>query len=504
MAGHSSRDRVRRGRRSLALAASAIPQPESSGDRMKKALKFAVATLAALALIALLSGRASAAYPNLGIQNQWTWFEDDVNWPMSCLDGSNTGYGYYFPSNWNGDVLFMFDGGGYCYDAASCAVNATTNPAVSGLALLADAASYMKPPAGDTPFVMQKHYQQFHDSSSNKYPSFQDDTTLTGLSAPDGNGNIWSKPRIGRGILDPSPSNPFSRYMMVFVPYCTGDLHIGNKDDTSPSTLGRAFSNMHFHGIVKSYYTFYTALVAAVGLTGHVPPRILLTGGSAGGFGADMLAPLLRETVGPSSAGTQIVTVSDSGMPLYEGSSSNGTTWTRQGFFQRPNLPETTVSSIGEWMYDAWGGDTWATFFANPALKKASMGDGYAYVSMHDAEQYQWLTRVNPSSTNYNDKFAIVDSTSDWLYPIFFQLYMNDDPTTSHTPHVIDAENELNGDFALGFLFQVTNTGTTGETPAALVGVPWNKHHTFILDDVSTWGPSGSNLNQLWANLGLP
>ncbi|MBL1135963.1 MAG: hypothetical protein HND46_11645 [Chloroflexi bacterium] len=35
------------------------------------------------------------------------------------------------------------------------------------------------------------------------------------------------------GIFDlENPENPFADYNMVFVPYCTGDVHIGNREAT--------------------------------------------------------------------------------------------------------------------------------------------------------------------------------------------------------------------------------------------------------------------------------
>jgi hypothetical protein len=86
-------------------------------------------------------------------------------------------------------------------------------------------------------------------------------------------------------ILDRElPGNPFAGWTMVFVPYCTGDVHAGDRDGVD-------------HGGVVWNHRGRRNLEAALGLvatTLPTPPRAVLAGSSAGGFGALLGYDVLR------------------------------------------------------------------------------------------------------------------------------------------------------------------------------------------------------------------
>lgn len=85
-----------------------------------------------------------------------------------------------------------------------------------------------------------------------------------------------------RGILDlVHPQNPFADRSAVFVPYCTGDVHLGDRDTTytAASARGEARSfTIHHRGQVNAMTVLrwvYTNFAA--------PREIFVSGSSAGG-----------------------------------------------------------------------------------------------------------------------------------------------------------------------------------------------------------------------------
>jgi Pectinacetylesterase len=81
---------------------------------------------------------------------------------------------------------------------------------------------------------------------------------------------------LGTGFFDrQDPTNPFKDYSMVFVPYCTGDIHAGNNvvDYNGTKTYHVGFKN------VQAYLSRLVPTFASA-------ERVYLAGTSAGGFGA--------------------------------------------------------------------------------------------------------------------------------------------------------------------------------------------------------------------------
>jgi hypothetical protein len=88
-----------------------------------------------------------------------------------------------------------------------------------------------------------------------------------------------------RGIFDFSnPENPVADYNLVFVTYCSADVHTGSRDVTFTAALG--FQKLtHFQGYVNS--------MAALTWTFENfpnPERVLVTGSSAGAMGSIFFA----------------------------------------------------------------------------------------------------------------------------------------------------------------------------------------------------------------------
>jgi len=96
-------------------------------------------------------------------------------------------------------------------------------------------------------------------------------------------------------------NNPVKDWTMVYVPYCTGDIHAGDAEAELGGQLRqfRGYSNItkYLQQLVPSYPA----------------DRVLLTGISAGGFGAALNTTQVAEAYGD---GVELTVIDDSGPPL--------------------------------------------------------------------------------------------------------------------------------------------------------------------------------------------
>ncbi len=183
----------------------------------------------------------------------WTW----VPVPgMACGNGSSTGIGLN-PHAGATHLLVYLQGGGACFDATSC--------------------------WGAQP------------TASN----------MTGYGATD----FASDPTTGAEIFQRATAgNPFKDATMVFVPYCTGDLHIGTAI-ASYSVNGTA-TPTYFYG---AHNVDTLSAVLASTYTGLA--RVFLSGVSAGGFGTF----LNQDAVAHAFGSVRVDVLDDSGPALVGG-----------------------------------------------------------------------------------------------------------------------------------------------------------------------------------------
>ena len=155
-------------------------------------------------------------------EGEWTW----VPFPgTQCMDGSETG----FAINRNGandDVVIFLEGGNACFNFGSCA--STANP--DGY----DAEKFAAQGADDV----------------GRYP-YLDRT---------------------------NPDNPYKDMSFVYVPYCSGDLHAGDREGVTVANVERQFKG----------YSNMSAFLERLVPTFSGAQRVVLTGISAGGFGATL------------------------------------------------------------------------------------------------------------------------------------------------------------------------------------------------------------------------
>ena len=91
---------------------------------------------------------------------------------------------------------------------------------------------------------------------------------------------------------------------MVFIPYCTGDVFAGDRRDVDVS---RSVRSQQFVG-----YSNMTRFLEHIAPTFSDADQVLLTGFSAGGFGALLNYDQTKEIFGD----TPVYMVDDSGIPL--------------------------------------------------------------------------------------------------------------------------------------------------------------------------------------------
>jgi hypothetical protein len=152
----------------------------------------------------------------------WTW----VDFPdTSCGDGSPTGLG--IDRGAGPDLLFFLDGGGACWSWETCAAGTAIDK------------SY-----GPSRFAAE-----------------------VSASLP---GSILDRAQLPPTLQDAT---------LVFVPYCTGDVHGGDAVQTYTAPL--ASDTWHHVG-----HENLKAFLKRVGATWPAPRKVVVTGSSAGGFGA--------------------------------------------------------------------------------------------------------------------------------------------------------------------------------------------------------------------------
>ncbi|MEM8556882.1 MAG: pectin acetylesterase-family hydrolase [Bacteroidota bacterium] len=154
---------------------------------------------------------------------------------MQCRDGSRTGFGLRRRSG-SPNLLILLQGGGACYDFFSCLTN----------------------------------------RSSFDRDDFDD------FIAEFGNAGVFEADNA---------DNPFGDWNVIFVPYCTGDVHSGDAPNTvTPGVFGR----QDFVG-----YSNMESMLGRIAGQAKRARKVVLAGESAGGFGvlgtyglvADELAP---------------------------------------------------------------------------------------------------------------------------------------------------------------------------------------------------------------------
>ncbi len=277
-------------------------------------------------------GEPDAASADAGFPaNTWTWIDVPG---AKCRDGSSTGIGVNLSPGSTKTVMFL-EGGGACFNSATCGQNPSK---FSG----ADFKAYV------------------------------------GMGGPAGSGG--GKSGTSFGILARADmKNPVKDWNMIYVPYCTGDIHGGNN---LAGMVAGVSGTQQFVGRnnVKLALEQTKTLVPST-------DKVLLTGASGGGFGALMA----YDQVATFWGSVPVTMIDDSGPPMAD-----------------PFLPscmQTLVASL-------WGLDKSVLADCGPDCQ----GDGGAIDTAH------WgINAVKHLAKKYPDRvLGLVESTGDLTISSFF------------------------------------------------------------------------------------
>jgi hypothetical protein len=311
------------------------------------------------------------------------------------------------------------------------------------------------------PFKTATHFNYGPSTFASEMTSSSSKSEVVNL-APFGS-YTWSKTMGARGIFDrTASSNPFRNYNFVFLPYCTADMFLGDRHDTSSAfPTVRTASQEWFMGF--SNFRIFAQQVQGLFAS---PPSIALVGGSAGGFGTLYNYPQLKALY----PDTPVNVIADSATPFWTG--DNGFS-PRQGFWMLNFEPPGVPSYEEDWFADAFGLDTTHPLGV-PAVTRT--GAQRTIYPMQDA------LLINAAGNT--DQFGFIEGSNNWVTPWYLHLNVNG---LSH-PNIADGQADFTANVTLSNVHTLFITSTADPNPNLRV---WNQHHGFILDDVSMWTQNG-------------
>lgn len=211
--------------------------------------------------------------------DQWTW----VDVPGSaCANGRPTGFGIN-PRAGSRDVLIFLQGGGACWDGITCWGPVSTS------------------------FYVATGYGRLEFATDVARPAML--------------------------FMRRESANPFRDFNLVYVPYCTGDVHAGNRVATY-DFLGRRETH---HMGARNLALFLPRIAA----TFPDARRVYLAGDSAGGFGSAFNLPRVQGAF----PRVRVDVVDDSGPPI-QPSTDRWNTWSRTWGVELPSDCASCAMSI--------------------------------------------------------------------------------------------------------------------------------------------------------------
>ncbi|HVW27545.1 MAG TPA: pectin acetylesterase-family hydrolase [Polyangiaceae bacterium] len=198
----------------------------------------------------------------------WNWYNVDG---AVCRDGSATGL--YIHKGTADKLVIFLEGGGACSSGNFCGFN----PASVNTVLAGTGETVLGSAAGTGPGRQQ--------------PGVYTDATHMGAPA---------------GMFDfTKADNPFKDWNQVYIPYCTGDVFFGTKKN---ATVPGSTDTYQFVG----YNDMKLFIGRLVPTFKDKVSRVVLTGSSAGGFGAALNYSMVQDAFGS----VLVTAVDDSGPPF--------------------------------------------------------------------------------------------------------------------------------------------------------------------------------------------
>lgn len=194
----------------------------------------------------------------------YSWFEVVLPQSTGASCGNGTPMRFYINRAQSSNMLYMMEPGGACWDYSTCSETATSGPE-AGLGAF-------------NPDGIAHNYMNGTKSA----------TLKSSFLSP-----LMIRMDLAH-ILVGEPRVETQDWTQVFVPYCTGDIHMGSAVRTYTSPTGD-WRLQHYNGLKN-------AQAVAQWLADHgfgQPDRLLVYGTSAGGYGALANYATLRNTLQP-------------------------------------------------------------------------------------------------------------------------------------------------------------------------------------------------------------
>lgn len=187
---------------------------------------------------------------------------------LTPVCAKNTPYSFWYRRGTVNKLLMYYQGGGACWDGATCYLANTFKN-----------------------FARQRVCEGGGNPGTNC--TIDGDTACTGGGTCGAYFSSDNPDLVGTGFADyDDPDNPFKDWHVVFVTYCTGDVHWGENTSTyGPGQVIRHFGRVN-------------AKVAEKFAREHFPnpDEVFVTGSSAGSYGAIMNSTFLMHELYPASS----------------------------------------------------------------------------------------------------------------------------------------------------------------------------------------------------------
>jgi hypothetical protein len=373
----------------------------------------------------------------LAVPQGWNYYA--ISGAM-CRDGSAAGIYVHWGT---ASKLFIYlEGGGACSSPTFC----SHNPAAVAQAFGGGAQTQGQTIGGSLGSV-----------TGGSYMAPYVPTAASGLTAA-----------YSPGIFDfTNSANPVKDWSGVYVPYCTGDVHFGTVDGVTIPSDGvlPALTNQHFVGYLNMQ-KFIGHLVA----TFPSQSQVLLTGASAGGFGAGLNYGMVQDSFGS----TPVVVLDDSGPP-----------------FETADLP----ACIQKQWRELWGFD--AALPTDCAECKLKGTSGYDGSGLTDIVKY-WHHKYPKAIV------GLVSTAQDEVMRLFFGSGLNTCATNNAT--ALSVSGGVAGtDYTKGLTDLVTTYKCTGALATYYIGgmnssypYPTQHQHIFRSEFYTVDTNSGTETMAQW------
>jgi hypothetical protein len=268
---------------------------------MKDAILWIVVALVTTGLGCGSDSSAPAFVPEA--TGQWLKFEPEGT---VCANGSQYKYFINF-SETSDNLVIFFEGGSACWDYEDCA---------SGRPFNTDC---IKEPAGA---------ECIRDDYTAVYLHLEELEALTALTEPLGVVNGDVPVELAYPVLSSNADiNPMADWNKVFIPYCTGDTHLGDvvRTYTDPAGVG---PDVEFHH--KGHHNA-KLIIEDLNRKFRSVPKMMVSGCSAGGVGSLNNYPFVRDGMKGVDRGYLIA---DSG-PVMPGTLLSGQPSHSEGLYER-------------------------------------------------------------------------------------------------------------------------------------------------------------------------